>query len=317
MDFKDTNRISATELQDHDGAPVLQAGGTRNDANDMSRMGKKQELKRNFRFISIVGFMAILQATWESALLANSFGLYNGGRAGVIWMCIAVWLCVMAMIASMAEMASMAPTAGGQYHWVSEFAPSTYEKPLSYIVGWCCCLGWVSGIPACGQLLTGLVQGMALLINPDANVGTLWQTTLMIFLFLFLTFAFNIFLAKYLPLAESIVLVVHALGFLAFLIVLWALSDHAPAKDIFTTFQDGGGWGNIGLSTLVGISTPLWCFIGPDAGAHMSEELQDASLQLPRAMMWATLFNGIMGIVMLITFWYSSLCTTKVMSLLT
>lgn len=28
-----------------------------------------------------------------------------------------------------------APTAGGQYHWVSEFAPRKYQKFLSYITG--------------------------------------------------------------------------------------------------------------------------------------------------------------------------------------
>lgn len=30
---------------------------------------------------------------------------------------------------------SRAPTAGGQYHWVSEFAPPRYQKFLSYLVG--------------------------------------------------------------------------------------------------------------------------------------------------------------------------------------
>lgn len=34
----------------------------------------------------------------------------------------------------------------------------------------------------------------------------------------------------------------------------------------------------------------------------MSEELKDASLQLPRAMMYATFGNGILGIAMMITF---------------
>lgn len=28
-----------------------------------------------------------------------------------------------------------APTSGGQYHWVSEFAPREYQKFLSYITG--------------------------------------------------------------------------------------------------------------------------------------------------------------------------------------
>ena len=66
--------------------------------------------------------------------------------------------------------------------------------------------------------------------------------------------------------------------------------------------SDGGGWGNVGVSCLVGLATPVWCFIGPDAGAHMSEELKDASLHLPRAMIWATFGNGVMGIIMLISF---------------
>ncbi|KAF2716652.1 amino acid transporter [Polychaeton citri CBS 116435] len=202
----------------------------------------------------------------------------------------------------MAEMASIAPTAGGQYHWVSEFAPETFQKPLSFIVGWSCCLGWIAGIPACAQILAGLVQGMVILVYPDADVLRLWQTALMIFAVLVLAFAFNLYLAKYLPLAEGVVLVLHVVGFLAFLIVMWAITDHVDAKKVFTEFEDGGGWGNMGLSVLVGIGSPLWFFIGPDAGAHMSEELKDASLNLPRAMMWSMFFNGIMGILTLITF---------------
>ncbi|KAK0265233.1 hypothetical protein LTR35_017200 [Friedmanniomyces endolithicus] len=45
----------------------------------------------------------------------------------------------------------------------------------------------------------------------------------------------------------------------------------------------------------------------------MSEELKDASLQLPKAMMWAILGNGVMGIAMLITFCF---CITDLDALL-
>ncbi|KAF2659732.1 amino acid permease-like protein [Lophiostoma macrostomum CBS 122681] len=277
-------------------------GGTQSDAQDMYRMGKKQELRRNFRMVSIVGFVVVLQSTWESALLSAYFGLFNGGTAGVIWMTIITWVFVMAMIASLAEMTSMAPTAGGQYHWVSEFAPKSFQKSLSYVVGWCCALGWLSGIPACAQMLASLVVGMVLLVNPDAQIGELWHITLMMFLFLFLIIGFNIFAAQHLPLAEGIILVLHVLGFFAFLILFWTMAERSPSKEVFTTWTDGGGWGSLGTSALVGLATPLWCFIGPDAGAHMSEELKDASVVLPRAMMWATFFNGMFGIIMMITF---------------
>jgi choline transport protein len=107
------------------------------------------------------------------------------------------------------------------------------------------------------------------------------------FAFTFLIVAFNIWGAHHLPLAEGIILFAHILGFFAFLIIFWTMADHAPADKVFTEFYDGGGFGSKGLSTLVGLTSAIWCFIGPDAGAHMSEEMKDASIQLPRAMMWS------------------------------
>lgn len=76
---------------------------------------------------------------------SNDYSLYNGGLGGAVWTFIITWFFTLCMIASMAEMASMAPTAGGQYHWVSEFAPPSIEKQLSYVVGWSSWLGWVTG----------------------------------------------------------------------------------------------------------------------------------------------------------------------------
>lgn len=143
---------------------------------------------------------------------------------------------------------------------------------------------------------------MVLIVNPEAHIGKLWHVTLIMMLWLLLMIGFNIFLAQHLPLAEGLVLVLHVLGFFAFLILFWTMAERSPIRGVFTTFSDGGNWGSLGVSALVGLTTPLWCFIGPDAGAHMSEELKDASIILPKAMMWAVFFNGVFGIVMMITF---------------
>lgn len=40
-------------------------GFTRADRADMSRMGKVQELRRNYRPLSALAFTVILQGTWE------------------------------------------------------------------------------------------------------------------------------------------------------------------------------------------------------------------------------------------------------------
>lgn len=56
------------------------------DVRDMRRLGRKQEVKRRFRFFSIVGYMVILASTWEATLVTTIFSLPNGGTAGTIWM---------------------------------------------------------------------------------------------------------------------------------------------------------------------------------------------------------------------------------------
>lgn len=75
---------------------------------------------------------------------------------------------------------------------VSEFAPPSLQKPLSYVVGWSCCLGWIAGVPSCCVQLGGMVQTMVLLVHPDANVSELWQSTLLLYCFLLLAVGFNI-----------------------------------------------------------------------------------------------------------------------------
>ena len=111
-------------------------GFTRNNKKDMSRMGKEQKLRRNYRLLSAISLAALLQTTWECLLIATMQSLTDGGIAGLLWSY--VWtFCGMSLVMfSLAEMASMAPTSGGQYHWVSEFAPPQYQKILSYMTGW-------------------------------------------------------------------------------------------------------------------------------------------------------------------------------------
>ena len=104
------------------------------------------------------------------------------------------------------------------------------------------------------------------------------------------------------------------------MIPLWVLSPTAPSKEIWTTFFDPG-WGNQGLSSLIGIVASVAPLLGADAAgechsttcfvywltcfkAHMAEELQDAAYTLPRVIVWATFINGGLMFIMAITFCY-------------
>jgi hypothetical protein len=48
---------------------TLIAPGTEVDRRDMLRMGKTQELRRNFGYFSIFGLAMVLMATWEAQLV--------------------------------------------------------------------------------------------------------------------------------------------------------------------------------------------------------------------------------------------------------
>lgn len=75
-------------------------------------------------------------------------------------------------------MGSMAPTVGGQYHWVSEFAPRDYQKSISYLMGWLCVLGWQVGCTSGAYLVGTQIQGLIVLNNPD-YVYERWHGTLL------------------------------------------------------------------------------------------------------------------------------------------
>ena len=165
-----------------------------------------------------------------------------------------------------------------------------------------CVSGWQVGNTAIAYLAGTIIQGLAVLNNPDYS-PTQWQGTLMVWAVLTFSIIFNTFFVSKLPVLEGTVLVSHIVGFFAILVPLWVLADMPkPASEVFFSFTDGGEWGNQGLSCLVGMLSPVFSFLGPDSATHMSEELRDASRTLPLAMIWTAAINGALGFVTICTF---------------
>ncbi|KAK5130278.1 hypothetical protein LTR08_002238 [Meristemomyces frigidus] len=270
------------------------------DVRDMRRLGRKQEVKRRFRFFSIIGYMVILASTWESALVTTIFSLPNGGTAGTIWITFIGACGMFTSTLSMAEMASISPTAGGQYHWVSEFATPGLQKPLSYAVGWMAALGWQTAMPAVAY--TAGIQIIALIATVNADyLAKSWHSALLTIAFVLFAIIFNMFAINKMPLIEGLVVIIHLFGFFAFVVVLWVTGPRAPGSETFTTFSDEYGWGNPGLAMLVAVVGPASSMIGADAAVHLAEELQDASYVLPRAMIASALINYATAFVMVIS----------------
>ncbi|CAN9344125.1 unnamed protein product [Alternaria alternata] len=293
---------------------LVEKNATTADVQDMQRMGKTQETRRNFRSFTILGFCIVLLSTWEAILATSVFALSNGGTAGLIWGYLIVMVGFGFVVASLAEMASMAPTSGGQYHWVSEFAPPSCQRFLSYLVGWLGVLGWQTAAATVSYLAGKQIQGLIILNDPSYNPKA-WHGTLLIWAILAVCLIFNTFLSRYLPLVEGGVVILHVVGFFAVIIPLWVMSDRThSSSEIFSVFQDNMMWGNLPFAVILGLTSATSTFVGVEAGAHMAEEVRDAAHVIPRAMMWTWLGNGLLGWVMAITFCF---CVTDTISVLT
>ncbi|KAG6988546.1 PAN2-PAN3 deadenylation complex subunit PAN3 [Physcia stellaris] len=278
--------------------------GTAEDKYDMTRIGKKQELRRNFHFISIMAFMVMVVNTWATILYTISYGLIDGGLAGLVWMFLFA-ACGMATVTlSLAEMASMAPTSGGQYHWASEFAPRSIQKSVSYINGWLATLSWQTGTASASYVMASQIQGL-LILNYSNYEFERWHGTLLIITIASLATVCNIMFARLLPQIETLVFALYMATFVGIITTLWVLGPKTPAKVVFTEFQNNGGWSNQGLSVLIGLTGPVYSLIALDCGVHLGEEVRDASRTLPLALVWTYTIGAISGFIMMVTFCFS------------
>ena len=135
-------------------------------------------------------------------------------------------------------------------------------------------MAWQTGIASVAFLAGTQIQGLIVLNNPN-YIFERWHGTLLCIAVTFFAIIFNTVLAKKLPLVEGFVLFLHIFGFITILVPLWALSPRQTAAATFTTFVDGGGWGNVGLACLIGMLSPVFSMLGADAATHMSTLFSD------------------------------------------
>ncbi|KAI1471073.1 putative GABA permease [Daldinia caldariorum] len=290
---KDEAPVIAAESVDH-------SSDLTRDDKDLIRLGKKPVLKRNFGFMSVLGFSCTVLITWEGMLIVSTQSLLNGGPAGVIWGYLIVWIGTLSTFTVLSELASMAPTSGGQYHWVAMLASSSSRRFLSYITGWLTMAGWQAVTASAAYLIGTLLQSVIILLKSDYTPKP-WQAVL----FLWAVLAFAVFIntvaSKTLAYFEGLILVLHVLGFFAVLIPLVYLSPHGDAS-LFTTFVNAGGWPTQGLSFVVGLPAAVFSLIGADSAVHMAEEIRNASTVVPQAITTSIVLNGVFGFAMMIAY---------------
>ena len=151
-----------------------------------------------------------------------------------------------------------------------------------------------------------------------------FQGTLLIIAITAFAIIFNTFLAKKLPLVEGFILILNILGFCATIFTLWILAPLDNTRDVWLTFSNFGGWSTTGTSVMIGLLNPMASMIGFDCMVHMckfpppvkiknnaeskstAEEVQDASANVPKAMLCSFSLNWILGFVGIVTMCFTA-----------
>lgn len=148
------------------------------------------------------------------------------------------------------------------------------------------------------------IQGL-IALNVEGYTLPGWHAALMTIGIVIICILINTVAVKKLPLLEGFMLLFFFFSFFTIIVVLWVMAERTPAKKVFTEFSDNMGWGNVGLSTLIGILSPFTTLLGSDSACHLSEELKDASWVLPRAMAATAIVNYALGFVTVITLMFT------------
>ncbi|KHN94010.1 Amino acid/polyamine transporter I [Metarhizium album ARSEF 1941] len=247
-------------------------GGTADDAARLEAMGHRQELKRNFSMLSMLGLAFAILNTWTALAASITLALPSGGSSSVIWGLV---------VAGLARRVPLRVSHG------------------RYVTGWINVCGWVA-LSATGPLLgsTFLVNTIAL-FNPSYDAKP-WHQFLIYVGFALVALVINALLTRLLPYFTRAAFFWSMTGFVVVVItVLSCASPHfQPGDVVYGQFINNVGWPD-GLAWLLGLLQGAFALTGFDATAHMIEEIPDPQHQGPKIMLSCIGIGMVTGFIFL------------------
>lgn len=276
-------------------ASPARRGSIADDAANLQSMGHKQELKRNFSLISMLGLAFAILNTWTALAASISLALPSGGPSAVIWGLIVAGICNLCLAASLAEFISAYPTAGGQYHWAAIIAWPSWSRGISYVTGWINTSGWVA-LTATGGLLGSTFVINVINLYDSSYEYHAWHQFLIYLGFNLVALLINAFLNRLLPMVTQAAFYWSLAGFIIISITLFACAspDFQSGGFVYGEFINEVGWPD-GLAWMLGLLQGAFALTGFDGVAHMIEEIPDPQIQGPRIMLYCILIGMISG----------------------
>ncbi|KAI1608356.1 amino acid/polyamine transporter I [Exophiala viscosa] len=282
----------------------IEKGGLDDDETRLAEMGYKQELRRNFSVISVLGLGFSLTNSWWAITAGMATGINSGGPMLFIYGTIGLFVAGMGIAISLSELVSAYPNAAGQSYWVSQLAPARWARSLSYITGWFIWAGSVFASASVALTVGFALVGCYQLMHPDFVIQT-WHVFVAYQLVNIFAFLFNCY-GRMLPLVATITLYTSLVSFAVILITVPAKAPtHQDAKFVFATFINNTGWSSSGIAFIVGLINPNWGFSCLDTVVHIAEECNQPEKLIPIGIIGTVVIGFITSFTFSISMFFS------------
>ncbi|AGB25533.1 amino acid transporter [Mycobacterium sp. JS623] len=205
----------------------------------------------------------------------------SGGRLAVSYL---VTLAAMLFTArSYARMAAVYPVAGSTYAYTQR----TFGAPVGFLAGWSLLLDYLL-LPMLNYLVIGIYLNAAI---PAVPAWVFVLVTIVIVTVL------NIVGIVSVARANLLIIVMQAVFIVVFLVLSFVTLSHSGTVDLMAPLAGDGS--ATGLSpVLAGAAILCLSFLGFDAVSTLSEEANDPTRSVPRAIMIATVTAGVLFVVL-------------------
>ncbi|KAL7904993.1 amino acid transporter [Trichoderma velutinum] len=238
--------------------------------------------------------------------LAGSMGvaLVQGGPASLIYGFLISSSLYGCIALTMAELACVYPTAGVQYHFVSILAPSRFYRSLSYACGMITNFSWIAIGAAINMIFSEQLITLIMFYHPKF-IPQPWHQFLFYETFGFVILLYNLLALKRFP-------VTHYLGFFlcisvflgSFFAILIRSSPKASSHFVWSTFINQTGWPD-GVCFIASLLTTCFIYSGLDASLHLTDEVPNPRITVPRACLGAIIIGFLTTFAYLIAMLYS------------
>ncbi|KAH6957862.1 amino acid/polyamine transporter I [Ilyonectria sp. MPI-CAGE-AT-0026] len=271
----------------------------------LENLGYRPELSRNRSTLQIA-FMAFILASIPYGLATTMYyPLVGGGPVNIIWGWVLVSFIILCVAVSLGEITSIYPTAGGVYYQAFMLAPVQWRRIAGWVCGWMYLVGNITITLAVTFGTTQFIVSCVNVFETANGEGVLPGENYQVFLiFLGMTFLCNAVSAlgnRWLPILDTAAIFLTIAGVLAIIITSLVLAKHGrhTAEYTFTHFEASSGW-TPGWSFCIGLLQAGYGTSATGMIISMCEEVQQPSVQMPKALVATVFFNFVVGLLFLI-----------------